>query len=335
MAPSPNFIYIVEDESAIPDSSDFSVYKKSESVNFTIPQQNDHFHADKSEFLLTSGEKVSLALQIATLPIVPAGLVTGGIAAGIGLKKLLATSSDLSENEKIQKMIAEEELTRFLENHAVTPAITREAGFSFPPGHPRTGTAYRLHPLAGHADESKNKLYIPHESFDELLFEEREAELVKLLVKLGATRISIKYLSSGNANGGVSGSIEAGNKVAQGGVSLDTHQASTYYQSWDREFLLDPQQETFDKIDEFEYAWLRFEPNWQAMLFAREHGGCTKASIELKEKTAFSSKSSGSIKFENPAVNGAINGESEKISDLDRNIFIEVEFISKAPRDRH
>jgi len=327
MQHAPNVIYIVDDESLMPDTSDFSAYKQSNSVNFTIPNYEKTFSQSTSRFKISTGEKVSLALQVASFSMPAIGLLAGGISAGLRVKELLTNSSELSETEKLEKEIAEEELTRFLVNHAVTPNIANEAGFSFPPGHPRSGTAYRLHPLAGYADESKNKLYIPHESFDELLFEEREAELIKLLVKLGATQISIKHMHCLNTASDTSGSVEAGNNIVEGSVSAGVKKTNSSHRSWDREFLLNPRQENIKKIDDREYAWLKFEPNWQTILIAREFGGCTKASLELKEKTAFSSKSAASLGVKFPTLNGSVSGDIERNMDSNHNIFIEVEFV--------
>lgn len=325
----PNVIYIVEDESSMPESSAFSAYMQSNSVNFTMPD-NEILSSNKIEKLRAKNEEMaSLALLIAARAIPAVGIIASGASVALWIKGLLKDSSDLSETEKLEKTIAENELTRFLVNHAVTPHIASEAGFSFPPGHPRSGTAYRLHPLAGHTDESKNKLYIPHENYDELLFEEREAELIKLLIKLGATRISIKHMRSLHTVSDISGSVEAGNTLLEGSITANNKNLDSSHQSWDREFLLNPEQEKIEKINDQEYAWLRFEPSWQTLLIAREYGGCTKASIELKEKTAFSSKSAASIGAKSPTLNGSVSGYNEKNMDSSHNIFIEVEFMSE------
>jgi len=320
-----SIIYIVENEKTIPDSSIFSNYKRKQEVNFTIPGQEGSYSVEKTIFNLKNSGKLTLALQLASLSIAPVG-AAAGIASGVGLKKLFSDSSELSETERLDKEIAEAELTQFLENHAVTAEIANRAGFQFPPGHPRAKTAYRLHPLAGHADDSKNNLYIPHDNFDELLFEEREAELVKLLIKLGATRISIKHLNSQDHNGSISGSLSGGNKIAEASASAGAEDIESYNKTWDREFILNPPKDCPVKIDENDYAWLKFEPNWKTILIAREHGGCTKASIELKEKTAFSSKYSASLDIDTPTIKSQISGDATKRRNLDRNIFIEVEF---------
>lgn len=94
----------------------------------------------------------------------------------------------LDENTKLA--LSEFNLEGWSEFITETPYSDIPEDFDFPPGHPLPGKLYRAHPL-----KSKSNKYIPIEVFDSLLYAEREAELIRLLVDLGATQITIKEKS--------------------------------------------------------------------------------------------------------------------------------------------
>ena len=166
---------------------------------------------------------------------------------------------------------------------AQIPYTSIPEDFDFPPGHPLPGKLYRSHPL-----KSKINNYIPIEAFDYLLYAEREAELLRLLVDLGATKIIIKEKQVGqleselSANakitsaGGLEGKIE-------GNINRSNESTRTFSlggKKWKPELL--------EKFDGNNYSWLTYEPAWTAVVHARLHGKCLTASIELTNDDSYS-----------------------------------------------
>ncbi|MEP0803750.1 hypothetical protein [Funiculus sociatus] len=153
--------------------------------------------------------------------------------------------------------------------------------YEFPPGHPMPGRFYRVHPLP-----PKNRKYIPLENFDTLLFSERENELIRLLVDLGATKISIQEVSSGTTEG----SIKSGASV-QGAVGIQANLTAKNEQSntESRVILLRGKPWASDmSFNEKEYSWLPYEPAWESLVHARLKGGCLSASVELTSDASYS-----------------------------------------------
>ncbi len=157
-------------------------------------------------------------------------------------------------------------------------SIPRE--LDFPPGHPLIGRFYRVHPL-----KNKSNKYIPIEQFDSILYKERESELIKILVDLGATEISIQELSSSKTNR--SAEAKASLKGA-GGISGDIKGENEKSSSLDQLMKLNPKNWTPENFDSNEYNWLVYEPDWESLVHARLRGGCLSSSIELTSDTSFS-----------------------------------------------
>ena len=112
-------------------------------------------------------------------------------------RKLIANQKNTQGNEQAKldentKLALNEfNLEGWSEFITETPYSDIPEDFDFPPGHRLPGKLYRAHPL-----KSKSNKYIPIEVFDSLLYAEREAELIRLLVDLGATKITIKEKKS-------------------------------------------------------------------------------------------------------------------------------------------
>jgi len=325
MSVKADMIFIVEDEAQMPSSSRFNIHRETYNPNFTTSDENRTSVLEDTKFGMSTADKVSLGLRLASLPFTPLA-IAGGTVTALGLANLFNETTSLSEDDKIRKRVAEDELHRFLVNHAMTTEIARSLGCRFPPGHPRAGANYRLHPLADHGDDSKASVYIPEDKYDELLFEEREAELIKFLVNLGATRILITQSESTNDQRSVSGDVSAGNSLVEGTASAGVGDNRSSSRSWDREFVLSPDQSKLKPIQQEDYAWVNFEPSWQSILVAREVGGCTKASIVLKEETAFSTTKTASLQLANKAIKAGASGTVEAEASSSKSVLINVEF---------
>jgi hypothetical protein len=154
-------------------------------------------------------------------------------------------------------------------------------GAKFPPGHPLPGRWYRAHPLPDRAGE-----YIPLVAYDAALYAEREAELLRLLVDLGATRIAIT--ESERQGGGT----EAGAKLDAGSVGRVDAKVAVKDQLSSRDArVFELRGRPWGDVHasgEAGYHWLAFEPAWRSLLHARKIGGCIRASIEMVRDASFS-----------------------------------------------
>lgn len=166
-------------------------------------------------------------------------------------------------------------------------------GYLFQPGHPQINRAYILHPLSDF-DENKKNIYIPSDSLDDTLLQERESEMIKLFVTLGATTIRFEKEDSGDAKKVVKGGVQLGSPEGSADIGISISSTSDNTNSDRRTIRLSGKDWSRDsRIDKSSFSWLPFEPSWEAIVFAREHGGCTSANLELKKKTSFSSSSEG------------------------------------------
>lgn len=324
-----DFIYIIEDESQIPSTSRFNIHKKGYAQNYTIPGSGRDLEDLRYTSKISASKKAALLLVASSLYSSPLGILSIGTSVA-ALSKLFSDSSAESPDGNITKEFAEAEVDSFLANHAMTPEMAKSLSFNFPPGHPRIGCSYRLHPLAGRGNAPKDNLYIPEDKFDELLFEEREAELIRLLVNLGATRISISENTDESWSNNVKGGLSANAPAAGGGASISSSKSSQSSGVRQREFILNPvKSHESEKISHPDYAWVDFEPSWQSLIFSREIGRCTKASIILKEKTAFSNSKNGSANLSAKMVDGNLSAEAGSKSSSDKKFVIEVNFYEK------
>jgi hypothetical protein len=244
-----------------------------------------------------SGATLSTLGLLSAIPFfTPVSMLAGASLAIPAIYKLLTSKEDVESVS--QDSI--NELNEYIARHSLTKSEALEKGFKFPPGHPKVGGTYVPHPLSGYPNSSKKDLYIPEHVFDDILFEEREAELLTLLVKLGATEVEISknvnliFIDQKNIN--IGANIEGiGNASFSGEKKIekenDENNKRTFLlkgRPWDSE----------SKIDKNEFAWLNFEPSWNALVTAREIGGCTCASLEIKEASKYTSNKSVSMQLQ-------------------------------------
>ncbi|WOE68328.1 hypothetical protein RY972_09900 [Aeromonas allosaccharophila] len=217
----------------------------------------------------------------------PVSVLAGASIAIPAIYKLLTSK----ENAESVDQESVNELHDYIARHSLTKEEALEKGFKFPPGHPKVGGTYVPHPLSSYPHSLKRDLYIPEHVFDEILFEEREAELLTLLVKLGATEVEIsknvnfsfleknKLNIGANVNGVGSSSLSGEKDIENENNANNTRTFLLKGKPWGDE----------SKIDKNEFAWLQFEPSWNALVTAREIGGCTCASLEIKEASKYTS----------------------------------------------
>lgn len=167
-------------------------------------------------------------------------------------------------------------------------------GVRFPPGHPLPAGIYREHPF-------RERMYYPGESYDRVLFEERESELIKLLVNLGATKIIIEERNV--AEDSASSTLGAQATVL----------ATADYQQSKREKGFDSRSRTIDlgprrnfrasnlqavEKDHKAYRWLDWEPSWQSLLYARVFGHCLSSEVELSFSKDTMALTAGALGFD-------------------------------------
>lgn len=279
----------------------------------------------------------SSALSIAvgtSLLSVPVSLLLGAIAGGGYLAAKI-----VKEKSSIQTSIDEhgkKELNDFLFNHGITVAMAKEFGFIFPPGHPKVDMLYKRHPLADVFGANKNNVYIPYDKYDDILLAERESELLKLLVHLGATKITITHNFTEVDSVDTKGEIRGGAKAVGGielsgatssegrGSSLDKRVFSLAGKKW----------KDGDKLSREKFSWVDFEPSWEALIVAREVGGCTRAALDIRENTSFSSDNSFSVKVESAVYSALASAGINTKANREKVYFVEAEFCEVYPNDQ-
>lgn len=311
-------IYIVE------ESQEYSKLEEPYKPNFTMPGKEGHIDnvsKTKNSTYEAAADAARLGLLFAVpTPLLFAAAVSSPLVYNFFRKDNKSLKDGVEDAEK-------EEIARFLNKHSFTPKETVKLGYSFPPGHPKVGQAYIQHPLSTLAGEKKKNIYIPYEKYDSLLFEEREAELIKLLVTLGATKISTtkKRSSKLKSSLGVSGSVDAAMvecKVSGSGI-IDDNESHIEV----REYILDGYDlKKGQSIDRSLFAWIDFEPSWETLVFAREVGGCTKAELDVNENTSFSTDKNIVLSLKYNACGGGVSGNSFQLDNSDQAIVVKAEF---------
>jgi hypothetical protein len=264
----------------------------------------------------------------------PMALVLAAATAGAGAYSAFSDGKEAASKQRLEHEAYE--LQRFLEMHAVTPKLARELGFQFAPGHPRIGVQYRMHPLAEIPESGLKNLYIPEDSFNQTLLDERESELLKLLVELGATRITIsERVVRANASSLEAEASTSSVTTGDTGASVKLNEKQTDDQLGSRHFELVGKPSTSDhRIDETAFTWLPYEPSWKSLVRARQVGQCTRAVVELKQETAFSSESQLSLQLKLAAYGGAIKAAKALSAMTSRSYVFQVDFAPFAGASR-
>jgi len=140
----------------------------------------------------------------------------------------------------------------------------------FPMGHPIENHLYVGHPLIP-------KKYIPFETYQSELVDDRVREFCMLAQSLGATEISIECLNSSNSdrytNGRTSASAHGGNRVFSGSAEMDYQHSRRMIEELSRSISL---RQTYEPCDEpfvpDGLVWYQNEPSWQRLVSQRKNG---------------------------------------------------------------
>lgn len=286
-----DIIYITEDkicaDHAEPGNREYK-------PNFTMPGR-DAQKIDLEWVQPNLGKSAAAAAAgAAVLAIAPFSLPIALVTTAVGAAPSIISMFKNGKNEEPEQIdAAQVELAVYVSKHSLTKNQSKQRGYRFQPGHPVVGKAYRRHPLSDLNAESGN-LYIPGDSYDSILLEERESELLKLLVELGATKITITKKTGSTQRSIIQAGIDIqAGPVGGGGVSSAVSSQREMSALDTREFLLTGKAwDTTSHLDKERFYWLAYEPSWKAVVFAREQGGCLTASLEIKETTSFSADKS-------------------------------------------
>lgn len=306
-----NLIYIVEPEDIVSPHVDIRQGNSGDDYrpNFTIPGKEppngNSPHLDEIATPELARKSWSAAQTVGVVAALAGGpyvrLLVAAASAAPAILQLLSRTSDEPDKTdgSLPTGIVEEAravkgqaIENFLSKHAITIELAKHRGYQFPPGHPSVGQSYKLHPLAELPGSGKAGVYIPQESYDETLLEEREAELLRLLVELGATKVTIAEKLTGKMASNLSGDLGV-DVTGVAGANIKAASSSNMVSDsfGTREFeLVGKPWQRGDKLDRSKFGWLAFEPSWGAMIVAREVGECTKAAIEIKEETVFANE---------------------------------------------
>jgi hypothetical protein len=331
-----NLIYIADaEEMADPDVGLNDNAATRDGPNFTIPGQHDQIRSAKAPQAtvpirdaggLGVGVGITGLLLVAPLISLPLGLLIGAASSSPVISQML-TSDQKSPTDRLKENEARL-MEKFLQDHGVTQKMAERRGYRFPPGHPQVGQSYKLHPLSSLLASGKGGVYIPQNRYDELLLEEREAELLRLLVELGATKITITEKHSQNATSDSSGSVGGGSKIAgQAKLEVAISSVNSHEDQDSRNFeLIGRPWQRGSKLVRDTFAWVAFEPSWGALITAREIGECTKAAIEIKEETSFASEKKLSLAVESKLYSANAAARLASTSNSAKIYYISAEF---------
>lgn len=236
-----------------------------------------------AEYLMKAG---SLALSVNYLPIKLVGLLA--TVSPLAINYFLNRDSDDVTLTQAQA----EDFERAINKYSMTTENARKNNLKFPPGHPVVGLLYRKHPLSEHGVAHEDKFYIPDDYYESLLLQERESELLKILIHLGATKVRVSKIKSNESYNNFNFKSQMVSKIpvtVSASADFERKVNNECEENDDRIYeLIGKEWRQGDILDRGNYFWLPFEPQWESLVVAREDGGCVKASIEVKSKTIFS-----------------------------------------------
>lgn len=281
-----------------------------------------------------TGEALISTFATAALFAVPGGIFGTAIGAGVAksVSALFAKKTlSKAETESVEAEI--KALHSATKKIQVTRSMAFDKGYKFPPGHPQSGIFYRIHPLAKYAKSDKQNVYIPESDYSKVLLEERESELLRLLVDLGAIKISIKKKSrkATSNNFTTQASVELASS-AGGGINGGIRTSDEQEKENTRTFLLRGKKwHEGDTVNKREYSWLFYESSWRSVINAREVGGCINAAIEINEASVYSKDINLGLEMKSKMIEAGVGGGFSSTEDFNSSYLVEVEFNHPEP----
>ncbi len=260
--------------------------EKEYTPNFTIPNASIQSTRIESNSISTATGAIGGILTAASIVSLPTTLLLSAAIANPFIYNALTNKK--SDDGKLSE-IEVKEIEKFLGKNGLTVNECRTRGFKFPPGHPIVGHAYRLHPLANYPNTKKSDTYMPENDYDNILLEEREAELLKILINLGATKIEIIEKNENDNSSSIGASLTADVGIGEANISGTSRSGLNENHTNTRTYgLVGKQWFENDSLNRGNYAWLSYEPQWDTLITAREIGGCTSATVEIKQLSKYS-----------------------------------------------
>lgn len=185
------------------------------------------------------------------------------------------------------------------QDHFVTLHIDSDLSkLTFPTGHPKVNEVYVAHPLA-------TNRYMPIESYQLELVEDRVREFCELVQGLGATEINIDCLNSNSNDSGNSGNQNLSGGVSRGKNSIHGSKHDEYSRR-----LIEEISQSISLHQTFQphkaptlpnnLVWYEGEPSWQRLYRQRMEGGLLthEERIETKKSQVVDNREMKEIKAE-------------------------------------
>lgn len=290
---------------------------------FIAPKNKSEAENEQKEkgFLNYQTAGVAMAVAARLLPL-PVAVLVNAAPAAFSLYQLLTRKDEKELSVDSLKQSAYS-FDKYLKRISMTPEIAQEQGYIFQPGHPQINLAYIKHPLS----KGKENYYILSDNLDEVLLQERETEMIKVFVSLGATKIEIRKQTEARASDHIQAKVEAGLPGRAGEVNVKMESTSSDTGTDKRVITLAGREwKKGMTLETKQFNWLKFEPSWEAIVFAREIGGCLNAELELKKKSIFSSNNEGRLGLGAKMFKGSVEASLELSKEQDETYSVYVEF---------
>lgn len=268
----------------------------------------------------------NIALEMAArlLPL-PVAVLVNAAPAAYSLYQLFSKKDEEDVSVASLRQSASS-FDKYLKRISMSIETAIGANYRFQPGHPQINQAYIRHPLS-EDNESKKDLYILSDSLDDILLQEREAEMIRVFVNLGATKIEFRKENKSNLLSAAKAEIDAELPVSSVEANISLKSATTNIGSDKRVITLAGREWVKGMtLERKEFSWLPYEPSWESIVFAREIGGCLSAELELKKKSVFSSNKESRLGFGMNVFKGSAGASVDLNREQDENYTVYVEF---------
>ena len=267
---------------------------------------------------------IAIAVAARLLPL-PLAVLVNAVPAAYSLYQLFSKKDESDVSVASLKQSANS-FDKYLKRISITMEMASKEKYIFQPGHPQINQAYIKHPLSEY-NESKKNLYILSDNLDDILLQEREAEMVRVFVSLGATKIEFRKENKSNSLKSAKLEVKAEALINSGEAKVKLDSASADTGTVRRLITLAGCEWKKDAVlNRKVFSWLPYEPSWESIVFARENGGCLSAELELKKKSIFSSNKEGRLGFGANMFNGSATANVDLNQENDESYTVYVEF---------